>query len=131
MAILTRDQIRQADDLPCEEVEVPEWNGTVIVRAMSARRRDAYEIYLAEQKNDNGEIKIEDLRACVAVFSCEDGDGKLLFTTEDIPWLTMKSGKALDRVFAVARRLSLLGKEDLDETLGNSSGVRGDGSPIG
>ena len=44
--MLTREQILQSDDLPCETVPVPEWGGEVQVRTMTGTDRDAFEASL-------------------------------------------------------------------------------------
>ena len=41
--ILTRDEILESEDLATETVSVPEWGGSVIVRALTGTERDAYE----------------------------------------------------------------------------------------
>ena len=38
-----RSQILQAEDLPSEPVEIPEWGVSVFVRSMSGRDRDLFE----------------------------------------------------------------------------------------
>ena len=41
--MLTKDQILKSDDLPSEEVSVPEWGGSVMVRSMTGYERDQFE----------------------------------------------------------------------------------------
>ena len=43
MKLLSRDEILAASDLTKELVEVPEWGGSVYVRAMTGTERDSYE----------------------------------------------------------------------------------------
>ena len=60
MARLSRDQILEADDLKTEEIEVPEWNGSVVVRELRGRERDAFEEgSLDKQRN----LKMTNMRA--------------------------------------------------------------------
>ena len=40
MSLLSAAEILAADDLPTEDVEVSEWNGTVRVRALTGAERD-------------------------------------------------------------------------------------------
>ena len=42
MTYLSRDAILQREDIKTEDVEVPEWGGTVRVRGMSGVQRDAF-----------------------------------------------------------------------------------------
>ena len=41
--MLTQEQIRAASDLKTEEVYVPEWGGSVLMRGMTGTERDAWE----------------------------------------------------------------------------------------
>ena len=40
---LTADEIFEADDTKYDEVECPEWGGTVRLRSIKGTQRDAYE----------------------------------------------------------------------------------------
>lgn len=106
---LTRDQILQFDDLKREEVNVPEWGpgATVFVRTMTGSERDRFEAAFLRDRSDT--------RARLAVATVCDEQGKLLFTPADMPAISRKSSAALDRIFAVAMRLSRIGKEDVAE----------------
>ena len=44
-----------------------------------------------------------------------DEEGKPLFTESDIAALSAKSSRALDRIFAIAVKLSGISKQDLDD----------------
>ena len=57
MTYLSRDTILQREDIVTEDVEVPEWSGTVRVRGMSGVERDAFEASLIEQSVANGQRK--------------------------------------------------------------------------
>lgn len=113
MAILTRDQALAADDLRKEEVQVPEWGGSVFVRNMIGTERDDYEAFFVNNKQP-----FKNIRARIAAATVCDEHGVLLFSVADVEALGKKSGAALDRIFDVAKRLSCLNKEDIDE-MGN------------
>ena len=55
MTYLSRDTILQREDIKTEDVEVPEWGGTVRVRGMSGVERDAFEAGLIQQPATNGQ----------------------------------------------------------------------------
>ena len=114
---LTRDQILNAEDIKTEEVEVPEWGGTVLVKGMNGKERDAFEMsYLTA-----GQSTIENVRAKLVSLTVIDHETKnQLFTVADIDALGQKSAKALDRVFAVAQSLSKIGQNDVEELAKNS-----------
>jgi hypothetical protein len=116
MSYLDKSQILGIEDLKREEVEIPEWGGVVSIRAMTAGERDAFE---ARQIKD----PYKDVRARLAVASVCNASGELLFTEADVNAVTNKSAKALDRIFAVATKLSGLSKADVDELKKNSSTI--------
>ena len=130
MDYLTRDNILAASDITTEEVDVPEWGGTVLVRALSGAERDRFEQSLlnqgAPQKNGKRggktmQVSMENARAKLCALSVVDADGNRLFSDKDAAALGKKSGAALDRVFGVAQRLSGITDADIDEVVGKSA----------
>lgn len=115
MPLLTRDMILQANDLPTEDVEVPEWGGAVRVRTLSGRERDQFEASVVEQHGKRQRIDTRDLRAKLVALAVVDERGQRMFTEADVVTLSGKSAAALQRVFDVARRLSGLSDQDVEE----------------
>lgn len=115
--MLTKDQIFSASDLPTEEVQVPEWGGSVFVRTMSGIERDGFEQGIVEARKSGTELV--NIRARLAVKVVCDSDGKRLFTDDDAAALGKKSGRALDRIFDVAQRLNGIGEKEVAELEGN------------
>ncbi|WP_461369485.1 hypothetical protein [Candidatus Darwinibacter acetoxidans] len=120
LKILTRDAILQAEDLPRELVEVPEWGGCVYVRALTGAERDAFEASVVEQRGKSTKMNLRNIRAKLVALTAVDEEGKRLFTDDDAALLGKKSAAALDRVFDVAQRLSGLKDEDVEELAKNS-----------
>lgn len=122
MALLTADQILSADDLQTEEVEVPEWGGSVLVRGMSGTDRDRFEAAMMKD-NMSGISKdraLENYRARLAAACMVDEAGKRLFRSDaETRRLGEKSAQALTRVVEVASRLSGLTDGDVEELTGN------------
>lgn len=125
---LGRAAILEADDLATEDVEVPEWGGVVLVRALTGGERDKYEsdIFQAGQAQVpqvvNGKVvtpapeyNLQNLRAKLCAKTMIDEEGKRLFSDKDVEVLGTKSAAALDRVFSVAQRLSRLTRADVQE----------------
>jgi len=115
--ILGREAILQAQDLAQEVVEVPEWGGAVLVRAMTGTERDAYERRMVTVRGDKPGVNLDGLvnmRAWVAATCIIGEDGERLFSETDVAALGKKSAAALDRVYEVAIRLSGLTAEDLE-----------------
>ena len=117
--ILTRDAILQAEDLPRELVEVPEWGGAVYVRSLTGTERDAFEFSIVEQRGRSAKMNLRNIRAKLVALSIVDGEGNRLFTDTDVKALGQKSAAVLDRLFAVAQRLSGLRDEDVEELAKN------------
>lgn len=120
--MLSRDEILKRTDLPTEEVEVPEWGGSVTVRALSGKERDAFEASLIQDRGKQGMVRqLGNARAKLVVRCLVDADGQRLFADQDANALGETSAAALDRLFTVASRLSGLDEGDVEE-LGKASG---------
>ena len=117
---LNRDAILQAQDLKQEEMFIPEWDGSLIVKGLTAAERDKYESHLIVQKGKNTTVNMKNARARLVMLSVVDESGKQLFTEADISALGTKSAAVLDRIFDVASRLSGISDEDLEELSKNS-----------
>jgi hypothetical protein len=110
--MLTKESILAAADLPIEPVDVPEWGGTLYVRTLSGAERDAFESSTIDAKKSGAVL--DNIRARLAVRALCDKDGNRLFADDDADALGRKSGKALDRIWDVAQRLSGMGKGDVE-----------------
>ena len=133
--ILTRDQILAADDIPQEEVAVPEWGGSVLVRGMTVAERSAFDQTMISEVKDGSGYKIvpnraagREMRQRLAAHSMVDADGKRLFTADDVKALGRKSAAALERVVRIAQRLNGMTEADVADLEGNSDEIRGDDS---
>lgn len=111
MALLTKDEILAADDLFTEDVEVPEWGGTVRIRGMTALQLDQWEMRIAKAR-ERGMTDIDFRASCVA--QCiVDEDGNRVFNIQDVVALSKKSGAVLDRLFDIVRDKSGMTNEHL------------------
>lgn len=119
MALLTKDQILAAKDLDSEDVEVPEWGGTVRVQGLAGEDRDLFETSIVQRNGKKVETNWKNIRARLVSLSVVDEEGKRIFTEVDVNALGRKSAAALTRVFEVAQRLSGLQAEDVDELAAN------------
>lgn len=128
--ILNKQDILQARDVKIEQVEVPEWGGTVFVRSLSAAERGLIEEAAAKFKESKGKdsfartftVKFASLTIC-------DEDGNRLFDDKDIAALQQKNAAAVARVAEAAQKLSGFTKEDMEELEKNSKDAPADGSP--
>ena len=123
MSLLSKTAILAAQDLQTEDVEVPEWGGTVRVRSFTGRERDAFEASMVRGEGRDRKVDLTNMRARLVGLTVIDETGQRLFTDEEVDLLGAKSGAALDRVFAVAQKLNGLSGADVEELSKNSSGV--------
>lgn len=126
--LLSRDQILGADDVEFADVAVPEWGGTVRVRGLTGAERDEYETEITRIRGSSVEMRLQNARAKLVVRACIDSTGDRLFTDADVAALGKKSAKALNRVWNIARRLSGLSAEDVEELV-QDFGETPDGGP--
>lgn len=115
MALLTKQEIFDADDRETREVEVPEWGGEVLVRSLSGKERDEFEVAIANVKSKKGEQNLENVRARLVSMCIVDERGTRLFSDRDITTLGNKSVKALQRVYNVCQEMNALSDEDVEE----------------
>jgi hypothetical protein len=135
MALLDKAAILAATDLGHEDVAVPEWGGTVRIRVLSGAERDAFESSFATPAmvaaiRARGPAAVnENMRARLVAYAAVGEDGKRLFTDEaDLVALGAKSALALDRVFAVAKKLNGMSQADMEEIEKFYGAVLGAGS---
>jgi hypothetical protein len=119
MPILKRDDILKVADLPREEVHMPEWGGSVLVRGMTGSERDAFEGSIVELKGNKSSVDMRNIRAKLVALTVVDEAGERLFSQADVELLGGKSAAALQRIFEVAQRLSGLTQADVEELAKN------------
>lgn len=120
MTLLGRDAILSASDATTEDVDVPEWGGTVRVRGLSGTERDQFESSMLVKRGKHRDVSLVNARAKLVSLAVIDENGERVFSDSDVVALGHKSAAALTRVYEVASRLSGLSDEDVDELEGNS-----------
>jgi len=126
--LLNKEQIKTVADIKTQDVEVPEWCGTVRLKSLTGAERDRFEAGVVQGQGRNATVNLQNLRAKLVAQSAVGEDGKPLFTEEDIKWLGEKSAKALNRLFNAAQELSGLSDGDVKELAGNFTAARSEGS---
>lgn len=119
--MLNREQILGATKLRVEKVSVPEWNGEVLVRELTGRERDEFESSLVVKEGKQTTTTLANIRAKLVARAIVDENGIRVLSDDDVEWLGSRSAAALNRVFDVARRLSGLTEEDVEDLTKNSS----------
>lgn len=128
--LLTADEILGMDDIPTEEVVVPEWQGrTVLVCGMTAAGKNAYEASLVEIKGTTRKVRMENATAKLLVRTLVNRQRQPLFTESQIEKLGTKSAAALERLAQVALRLSSMRVSDVEELVKNSDAAQSGDSP--
>ena len=115
MTVLNRDAILKINDIAIEQVDVPEWGGSVFVKGMNGSERDQFEQSIVQQRGKNARVNMANIRAKLAAQTICSKDGERLFTDADVKALGGKSASALQRVFDVAQRLSGISSDDVEE----------------
>jgi hypothetical protein len=101
---LSAKEILDVVDVKTVEVDVPEWNGSVTIRSLSAEEAiDFHE----RSKTDKSKAAIRLLVICII-----GDDGKPLFSEADVDALRKKSLKAINRIQDAALELNGLNKKD-------------------
>lgn len=112
--ILGKDDILTAVDLKVEEIEVPEWGGTVRVSQITAADRLALQMMILDEKTQKPKSPLEITRLMtigLLTLAIVDEQGNRLFTPDDVEALGKKSSAAVDRVFEAADKLNGISAE--------------------
>lgn len=126
---LTLDQILRANDRPYERILVPEWGGWITVRGLTAGERDRFEASMLEGKGKNQKTNPIGARAKLLILSIVDPKTKQpMFTAQHIRQLSDKASAATERLIDLARKLSGITEEEMDEIEGNSETGQSDAS---
>lgn len=112
MTILGRKAILEADDLPTEDVKVPEWGGSVRIRAMTALEAQKLANELAS--GDDTMLRMRLVQLCAV-----DEEGRPLFTQDDLEKLGAKNFNAIRRVSEACFRMNRYRRQDVVEAAEN------------
>jgi hypothetical protein len=129
--LLSKDEIFGMDDIPVEEVVVPEWgHRKVLVCGMTAAAKNAYQASLVEIKGTSRRVRMENATAKLLVRTIVNRQRQPIFTETDIERLGSKSAAALERLATVANRLSGMDEKENAELVKNSEAAQSGDSPI-
>ena len=115
MSLLTRSDLLGATSPPQELVSLAALGGEILVRGMTGRERDAFEASCFEGKGKKRDFNLKDVRAKLVSYCCIDANGHRLFTDGDVEALSLVRADLIDKLFAVAQKLSGMREEDLEE----------------
>lgn len=128
--LLSKDDILGMDDIPVEEVVVPEWkNRKVLISGLTAAGKNAYQSSIVELQGASRKLKLEHSTAKLLVRTLVDAKRQPLFTETDIIRLGTKSAAVLERLAKVASRLSGMDAQEQEALVKNSDAAQsGDSS---
>jgi hypothetical protein len=127
---LTADEIFEADDTKYDEVECPEWGGTVRLRSIKGTQRDAYEESVISGNGADRKMNLRNARAKLIVLCAVGEDGRPLFTAEDVRRLGAKNAAPIDRLFDACRKLAGMTEQDVERLSEDFGATRGDDDTI-
>jgi hypothetical protein len=133
MALLSRDQIDAADDRKWEDVPVDEWGGEVRIVGMSGTARNAYQADMVVIGGDGKpkSVNLADQLAKLLAKCIVGEDFKRLYTDAEVKKLGAKNGAVLERLAAVAKRLSGIGETAVEDAAKNSEAAQTGSSTSG
>lgn len=126
---LSRTDILAYKDLRREPVWIPEWDGHVYVRMLTAKERDEIQAIWNKGTDEEKDTILPEFRYTVIRMTAVDEEGDPLFTKADVEELEKKSAVALERILDAALAISKMKRDSLEKEVGNSSEGQSGGSP--
>ena len=129
MTLLNFDDIVASQDKEYQDVDVPEWGGTVRIATMSGEDRDRWELSMmqADDSSERGfKLNFDAYSRVRLVAMClvDDNFNRIFVTKEQIERLSQKSGKVMDMLYDVAQRVNGITDEDIDDLEKNSESAQ-------
>ena len=108
--LTTADAILQASDFIFDEIDCPEWNGTVRIRSLSGGQRAVLRKAVDDGRNDVDEM--------LCVMAIVDQDGNRVLNQNQIAELGKKNTAVITRI--ANRVLEISGMKDRDKAIENA-----------
>ena len=105
--------------VPREEMTVPDI-GKVWVYGLTAGQKDEYENNVVRLSGKNRQLHLANARAQLLLLTVHDQHGKRLFAEADMGRLCQIPAVIVDPILDVARRLSGMAAEEIEELVKNS-----------
>lgn len=105
MALLTREQVKDnPPKIRFKELMIPEWNGSVRIRSLSAGDKESLDDTL--ERDNDGTIVNEGLREKYIVAAVINEDGSQFFSDEDLKWLSTQPESVIAYIFSEVNLLN-------------------------
>lgn len=127
--LLSVNDIASVMDLAQERVEVPEWGGDLILRALSARDREWFESQMLTEETVAGpdgrpktvqKMNFIDGRAKMLSRAIVDEEGHAIFDESQVKILGDKSNAVVNRLFSRVQELSGMQPRAVEDAEKNS-----------
>lgn len=110
------DQIfAAAAKVKTETFHVDEWNCDVLLRELTGKERDKFELSTVERKGNSVKQNLENLRARLIILCVVNEQGERVFNPKDIDRLGDLPATGLDRLFTKCQKMNGLRQEDVEE----------------
>lgn len=130
---LTAEAILKKQDIKEEELFLEEWDGTVVVRALSSVAHEKLVQSSMEGPMGNRIFNMVGYQAKLAVLCSYDGfqheNGKRIFADAHVPMLMEKASGPISKIATKAQELSGLGGAALERLRANLGMTPSEGSP--
>lgn len=108
MALLSKDQIKNCEDMKEQEVFIPEWKGSVIIKpfTMEERKNVREHSKVFNEKTQEFEIDVDQLDLVTFIYGVREPE----FGMADLPWLKKdkNSGAIARAVKVIAQKSGML-----------------------
>lgn len=122
---LSKERLIAAKDIRTEEVDVPEWDGSLLLRGMTVTERRNCRS-LAREANESGDVQVDDLKMSMLTICMCCVEPKL--ELEDVSYFEEKSSGVVQRLFNKILELSCFSEpqgKKVDTTPNKPSAVTG------
>lgn len=121
MQELDRATILRKTEVVIEKIPVPEWNGFIHIRMLTASERDTFEAGNSRiRKDGKTEPNLKNYRARLLQAAACKANGEPLFGPDDINALGDLGSRGVDRVIDRIQKLNGMREPDLEEAEKNS-----------
>lgn len=113
MALLTKEAILDAEDRKTEEMDIPEWGGSIVIKEFSARERDAIDIAVINRREGGDLSGLRLLWVAKSIIDPETGAS--MFSPEE---LAEKNAEVINRIFDRSQKLNVMSVAEAEENFG-------------
>lgn len=120
MSYLSASDLLKPLETEYRDVQIPELNGKVRIRSMTAREKSQFERSFQSAKGKPLESRKAEIRERMIVAACVDESGNPLFTAENVEQLGRQNVRVIDRIVAEIHDLWGSTDEDVEDLAKNS-----------